>query len=108
MPAPIEITPEMVNAIKVGRGSIPPRTWKAIADELGVSVKTPINIAIRNGFFRRTYQNGCDHILNDKNSRIVTNSQGYVYVRCLMCHSIRQKKTRDARKLAAECVTANG
>ena len=56
MPARIEVTPAMRRIISEGRRSEPPRTWKAIADDLGVSLKSAINLAIRAKVYTPTYR----------------------------------------------------
>ena len=57
MPARIEITPAMRRIISEGRRSEPPRTWKSIADALGVkSTRTALNMAIRARIYQPTYR----------------------------------------------------
>ena len=56
MPARIEITPGMRRIISEGRRSEPPRTWQSIANDLGVSLKTAINMAVRLRIYQPTYR----------------------------------------------------
>lgn len=59
MPAKIEITPRIRRIIEEGRDATPPKPWKTIADEIGVrSWRTPINMAIRLGIYKRVLGTG--------------------------------------------------
>jgi hypothetical protein len=56
MPQAISITPEMTRVILEGRQANPPRTWRDISEELGISLKTAIDIAKRGGHYQPSYR----------------------------------------------------
>ena len=63
MGARIDITPEMKQIIQDGRYATPPKPWKQIAADIGVkSWRTPINMAIRLGIYKRTLKR---YVLNE-------------------------------------------
>ena len=51
----ISITPEMTRIIREGRQASPPRTWREISEELGISLKSAINVAKRVDLYQPSY-----------------------------------------------------
>ena len=51
----IAVTPEMTRVIREGRQASPPRTWREISEELGISLKSAINVAKRVDLYQPSY-----------------------------------------------------
>ena len=51
----ISITPEMTRVIREGRLASQPRTWREISEELGISLKSAINVAKRVDLYQPSY-----------------------------------------------------
>jgi hypothetical protein len=52
----IAITPEVTRVIREGRQANPPRTWRDLSEELGISLKAAIDIAKRVGLYQPSYR----------------------------------------------------
>ena len=56
----ISITPEMTRVIREGRLASSPRTWREISEELGISLKSAINVAKRVDLYQPSYRERSD------------------------------------------------
>ena len=52
----ISVTPEMTRVIREGRQASPPRTWREISEELGISLSSAVNVAKRVGLYQQIYR----------------------------------------------------
>jgi hypothetical protein len=52
----IFITPEMRRVIREGRQASPPRTWREISEELGISLSSAVKVAKRVGLYQQIYR----------------------------------------------------
>ena len=52
----ISVTPEMTRVIREGRQASPPRTWREISEELGISLPSTFNVAKRVGLYQPSYR----------------------------------------------------
>ena len=52
----IFITPEMRRVVREGRQASPPRTWREISEELGISLSSAVKVAKRVGLYQQIYR----------------------------------------------------
>jgi hypothetical protein len=56
----IAVTPEMTRVIRDARQASPPRTWRGISEELGISLSSAVNVAKRAGLYQQIYRERTD------------------------------------------------